>query len=124
MPSSELHVFISRADPHEGERLREIAIASKGHWGYEPERVREWAAGCDFSPQTLRTTDIYVADAGGQLVGWAGVVPKGDIWSLDDLWVEPEWIGKGIGARLFRHAGDRSEERRVGKECRGRLSAE
>jgi len=23
---------------------------------------------------------------------------------LEDLWIEPEWIGKGIGGTLFRHA--------------------
>ena len=33
------------------------------------------------------------------------------IW-LDDLWVEPEWIGKGIGSLLFRHAVERA--RRLG----------
>ncbi len=27
----------------EEERLREVACAAKSHWGYEAERVREWA---------------------------------------------------------------------------------
>jgi GNAT superfamily N-acetyltransferase len=99
-------VALRGADPYEGERLREIAIASKGHWGYEPERVREWAESGDFSPETLRSNDVYVAEVGDQLVGWASVVAKGDVCWLDDLWIVPEWIGKGIGGKLFRHAAD------------------
>jgi hypothetical protein len=37
----------------EGERLREIAIAAKGSWGYDLDRVRDWAAMGDFSPAGL-----------------------------------------------------------------------
>jgi GNAT superfamily N-acetyltransferase len=106
MPSSGVPVVIRRADPGEGERLREIAAASKGYWGYDPEQVREWAAGLDFSSETIRRTNVYVADAVGELVGWAGLAPKGDVCWLDDLWIEPEWIGKGIGGRLFRHVAE------------------
>jgi GNAT superfamily N-acetyltransferase len=39
-----------------------------------------------------------------ELVGWAGLVPKGDVYWLDDLWIEPSSIGTGIGSRLFQHA--------------------
>jgi hypothetical protein len=35
---------IRPVDPHEGERLREIAIAAKSYWGYDLERVVQWAA--------------------------------------------------------------------------------
>jgi GNAT superfamily N-acetyltransferase len=106
MRSVEVPAAIRRASPHEGERLREIAIASKGYWGYDPERVRDWAASVDFSPEALRSADVYVAEVEGRLVGWASIVLKADLCWLDDLWIEPEWIGKGIGGRLFRHAAE------------------
>ena len=31
------------------------------------------------------------------------------VW-LDDLWVEPEWIGRGVGSRLFHRAVERARE--------------
>jgi GNAT superfamily N-acetyltransferase len=96
----------------EGERLREIAIAAKSHWGYDLERVERWAADGDFSPQGLREKEVFVAEAGGRAVGWASLIPKGDVCCLDDLWVEPGWIGKGVGSLLFRHAAERA--RRLG----------
>jgi hypothetical protein len=54
---------IRPVDPHEeGERLREIAIAAKSSWGYDLDRVAEWAAMGDFSPQALRENEVYVAE--------------------------------------------------------------
>jgi GNAT superfamily N-acetyltransferase len=95
---------IRPAHSHEGERLREIAIAAKGYWGYELDRVRQWAAMGDFSAAGLRKKDVYVAEADGRAVAWAALVAKDELIWLDDLWVEPEWIGKGVGSLLFRHA--------------------
>jgi GNAT superfamily N-acetyltransferase len=95
-------VRIRPADPQEGERLREIAMAAKSHWGYELEWVRRWAAAGDFSAEALRG-EVFVAEADGRAVAWAALVPRGGgvVW-LDDLWVEPAWMGTGIGSRLFR----------------------
>jgi GNAT superfamily N-acetyltransferase len=96
-------VSIRRARPEDGERLREIAAASKGYWGYEPEQVRAWVAGGDFSPEGLSSKEIYVAEAAGRPIAWAALEPKGDVVWLADMWVEPDWIGKGVGSLLFGH---------------------
>jgi GNAT superfamily N-acetyltransferase len=101
---------IRHAHPHEGERLREIAVASKGHWGYESELVQQWAAMGDFSLGGLREKEVYVAEAEGRAVAWAALIPRGELVWLDDLWVEPQWIGKGVGSLLFRHAVHRAAE--------------
>ena len=50
---SDASVRIRAARPDEGERMREIAAAAKGHWGYEPERIQRWLADGDFSPKGL-----------------------------------------------------------------------
>jgi GNAT superfamily N-acetyltransferase len=99
-----IDVRIRPAAAGEGERLREIAIAAKGHWGYDLDRVREWAASGDFSSAGLRRKGAYVAAIGGDTVGWAAAMRQGDVWWLDDLWIEPAWMGRGIGSRLFEHA--------------------
>jgi GNAT superfamily N-acetyltransferase len=94
----------------EGERLREIAIASKRHWGYDLERVRQWAALGDFSPEGLRKKEFFVAEVAGAAVGWAAIIPRGDICWLDDLWICPEWMGRGLGTLLFQRAATRGRE--------------
>ena len=98
---------IRAAGPREGERLREIAIASKSYWGYDLDRVRQWAALGDFSAEGLRTKEVYVAEVAGRAVGWAALIPRGEVCWLEDLWIEPAWIGKGIGTRLFAHVAER-----------------
>ena len=94
-------VRLRPAAPAEGGRLREIAVASKLHWGYAQEDVRRWVANGDFSPAGLRAKEFYVADADGVVIAFASLV-AGEVAVLDDLWVEPGWIGKGVGATLFR----------------------
>ena len=94
---------IRRVRPDDGVRLKEVAIAAKSHWGDERERVLRWADDGDFSPRR-RGVDAFVADVDGRAVGWASLLRKRDGWRLEDLWVEPAWMGRGLGARLFRHA--------------------
>jgi GNAT superfamily N-acetyltransferase len=104
-------VTIRVAIPDDGERLREIAAAAKGHWGYPPSRVLEWAAAYDFSAAALASREVLVAVSGGRPVAWAGLLPSvDDVALLDDLWVEPASMGGGIGRALFRKAVRRAGE--------------
>jgi GNAT superfamily N-acetyltransferase len=100
-------VCMRPAKPDEGERLREIATVSKAHWGYELDFVRQWAARGDFSADGLRAKNVQVAEADGRTIAWAAVIARGEVAWLDDLWVEPEWIGKGVGSLLFQWAVER-----------------
>ena len=104
--AEEAAVLIRPGSVDEGARLKEIAIASKGFWGYEPERVREWADRGDFSPARLSELSLFVAEAEGRVIGWASLIPSGKTAWLEDLWIEPDWIAKGVGSRLFRHAAE------------------
>jgi len=104
MDAARLPIRIRPAHPHEGERLRAVAIAAKGYWGYDPDLVRQWAAMGDFSADGLRKREVYVAEAEGHAIGWAALIAKGELIWLDDLWVEPEWVGKGTGSLLFRYS--------------------
>jgi GNAT superfamily N-acetyltransferase len=98
-----MDVPIRPARPGEADRLREIAIAAKAHWGYDEQRVRAWGERLDFSP-----ADVYVAEVDGQVAAFAAVVARGEVCELDHLWVDPPWIGRGLGARLFSFASGRA----------------
>jgi GNAT superfamily N-acetyltransferase len=90
-------------------RLREIAVDAKAHWGYDRARVEEWAVGGDFEPESLRARLVFVAEAaGGEPVGWASLIPRAEVGWLEDLWVEPAWIGRGVGRLLFEHVAEQA----------------
>jgi GNAT superfamily N-acetyltransferase len=92
------------------ERLREIAVDAKAHWGYDRALVEDWATRGDFEPESLSTRLLYVAEADGRPIGWAALIPRGDVGWLEDLWVTPAWIGNGVGRLLFEHVSDRARE--------------
>jgi GNAT superfamily N-acetyltransferase len=83
------------------ERLRDIAYAAKAHWGYEPGKVRAWADSIDLDDGRLVLEE---EDA------WASLIPRGDVCVLEDLWVRPEAMGRGVGSRLFRRAAEWARE--------------
>jgi len=95
----------ARADDFD--RLRELTFRSKAHWGYDRDFVHRWAAGLTFESEEER----WVAEAGDEIVAWAALAPPGaGIAVLDDLWVDPAWMGKGLGRQLFGIAADRARE--------------
>jgi GNAT superfamily N-acetyltransferase len=97
---------IRPAVPADHSRLREIATASKGVWGYDDEQLRTWAAGLDLN------RDIWVAEEDGGAVGWVALLPQDDgTCELDDLWVDAPAIGRGAGTALFRFASERARSR-------------
>jgi len=104
-------VVIRPGRDDEGARLKEIAIAAKSFWGYEPEKVRAWADRGDFTPERLRDLVVFVAEQYGRAVGWCSLIPRGQTAWLEDLWIDPDWIGRGIGSLLFRRAADESLRR-------------
>src|SRR5436853_1332947 len=89
-------VSIRAAQPADYERLRELTFESKVHWGYDRDFVRRWADGLGFDGDEER----WVAEVEGEIVAWAALVPVSDgVVVLDDLWVDPAAIGRGIGSR-------------------------
>jgi GNAT superfamily N-acetyltransferase len=103
-------VQLRAALPDEGEQLREIAMDAKAYWGYDRDWVRSWAAHGDFSADALTSKPVLVAEADDRAVAFAIVIPRGQVAWLDDLWVEPSWIGRGIGTMLFEAASARARE--------------
>jgi GNAT superfamily N-acetyltransferase len=54
-----------------------------------------------------------VLEVDGTLVGWHRVTFRGERAELEDLWLEPEWIGSGHGRTLFEHAVRVAQEGRA-----------
>jgi ribosomal protein S18 acetylase RimI-like enzyme len=102
---------IQRVIPEEATALSKIAFAAKAYWGY-PERWMEiWRPQLLFSPQYFEENESWVAEANDRPAGFCTLQEKeGNAW-LENLWVSPEFIGKGVGKRLFLHAVEESRQR-------------
>ena len=58
---------------------------------------------------------FWVCEDGGELVGYARVVPFGRIEHLTELAVLPEYQGRGVGRRLLEHVWPGPPTREVGR---------
>jgi len=100
-----MDLLIRPARDGDAARLREIAGAAKAYWGYDAERVRTWAE--SLTP----VGEVEVAEAEGVLIAWMTLLCAAEgRWLLEDLWVDPPWIGNGVGRALFCRAAARARE--------------
>lgn len=103
-------IQIRRALPEEGEALRKIAVASKGHWGYDQDFLARFAEILSLSPDEIRRHDVWILEETGNVAGFYALIHHGEVSELDDLWLLPRYIGTGLGRRLFEHAVTRARE--------------
>jgi GNAT superfamily N-acetyltransferase len=58
----------------------------------------------EFSDNAVREGRTQVAILGGQVVGFYSIVPSETVAELEDLFVDPEWMRRGVGTALVEHA--------------------
>ena len=103
-------IQIQRAIPNQAKTLTQIAFAAKSHWGYPEHWIEIWSPILTVSPEFIEESDTYVALKDDNVIGFYAIAIEGKKASLEHLWVLPNYMGKGIGAKLFRHALSRCKE--------------
>jgi N-acetylglutamate synthase-like GNAT family acetyltransferase len=96
--------LIRRGRPHEAPRLRALAHRSKAHWPYSAEFLERVRPMLRLEPRDIETAEVWVLEEAGEVAGWHRVTIHGARAELEDLWLEPGWIGGGRGRTLFEHA--------------------
>jgi ribosomal protein S18 acetylase RimI-like enzyme len=96
-------ISIRRVLPEEAITLSEIALAAKRHWGYPKQWMETWKPQLSFSPVYFEENESWAAELNNAPIAFYTLLEKdGNAW-IENLWVAPEFIGKGIGKRLFLH---------------------
>lgn len=106
-----MNLSIRRASPADADVLTHIAISAKRHWGYPERWIEIWKPQLTFSPQYVEGNESWVAVMGETPLAFYTLQERqGNAW-LENLWVLPEWMGQGIGKRLFLHALELARQR-------------
>ena len=96
---------IRPAYPSEARVLTRVAWLAKAHWGYPEAWMETWRDDLTRTPEFVERYDVFVAQPEVAIAGWIGLRPDSlGRMQVSDLWVLPEWIGRGIGKALFLHA--------------------
>jgi len=108
--------------------LGDLALRSKGHWGYDRSFLNACRTELTFEPDELGDRRIVVAESAGRVLGFYSLDGEPPSGELGNMWVEPDSIGIGVGRRLWQHAIQTAREAgftklRIGAEpVRRRLS--
>jgi ribosomal protein S18 acetylase RimI-like enzyme len=103
-------IEIRRALPTEAETLTAIALAAKRYWGYPEHWIEIWRPLLTFKPEDIQNAMIVVAVVGSEIAGFYRLFFRERRAILEDLWVRPDFIGRGIGQALFQDASQRGRE--------------
>lgn len=106
-----MNIEIRRALPENAEKLTDIAIAAKGYWGYPQRWMQIWSPELTFNSEYFIKNESWTASVDNQLVGFYTLLKKDSNAWLENLWVMPAQMGKGIGKVLLKHAIQLSKER-------------
>jgi GNAT superfamily N-acetyltransferase len=101
---------IIRATPNQAENLTEIAFAAKRHWDYPERWIQIWVPSLTISAEFIEKHDTYVAYVDTQPIGFYAISIENNKVIVEHLWVLPEFMGRGIGADLFRHMISKCKE--------------
>ena len=91
----------------EAQLLSELALRSKGHWGYSPEFLEACRAELSYGEEQLLSERMrfFVLDSARRIVGFYALARESATeFELEALFVEPACIGRGFGRLLIEHA--------------------
>ncbi len=97
-------MLIRPARQGDEQALTELLLRSKAHWQYTPEQMEAWRSELTITSETLAREIAFVGEAEEGIAGFVSLTPGSTRWVLEHLWVEPRWIGRGIGRRLLAFA--------------------
>lgn len=99
---------ISKVTTDDAEILTNITKKSKSHWGYSNEQIESWSSQLTITTNYIETNKIYKLVINDLVVGYYSyVILEENVVQLDNLFVLPEYIGKGLGTFLMSDFLDR-----------------
>ena len=95
-------IILRRAHAEDSEPLTQLSLRSKAYWGYSPEFMLAWKPELTISREYLTCAPVFVAEREAALLGFFGLSRPGCPPELVFLFIDPPYIGKGLGTLLWR----------------------
>lgn len=107
MTSTRRKALVRRARPDEADALNELIVRSKSYWGYDQPFVEAYRSFLSLTLEAIKHSPVYCAEVESTIAGISHftVASETEI-ELDHLFVEPTFVGQGIGELLWQHAVD------------------
>ena len=97
-------IALRAAQPEEAGCLTELCLRSKAHWGYDEAFMAACRAELTVTPNAAAAPLLRVATVDGGLAAVAELGREDGVWFLDKLFVDPRFMGLGLGRQLLNWA--------------------
>jgi len=104
MTAEPLEVRIIPAREESLARINDLIVRSKSYWNWPADYLRQALPLHEIEPSYLRRNQCFeLLDVNDQLVAFLCVAATDARVVLDNLWVRPDLIGKGVGRQACEH---------------------
>lgn len=94
---------VEKANRTDANKITELTIRSKDHWGYGKDQIEAWRAELTITPKYIDENQVIKVTKEEQLVGfYAYQASNSKVVKLNFLFIEPDFIGKGYGKILMK----------------------
>jgi len=107
-----LHIL--KPDAEDYDKLTDICVKSKQHWGYPDYLIDLWKDELTITPRYIRNHDILkIQNEKNEILGFGAIenLNGNGICEISHLWVHPEYMNKNIGKLLLEQL-----ERKAGQQ--------
>lgn len=94
-------MVIRRAVSGEGVELSALAMRSKAYWRYDAAFLEACRAALTISEKYIAENEVFVIMQSSTIVGFCALIIDGNSAELDNLFVDPPFIGTGCGRLLW-----------------------
>jgi N-acetylglutamate synthase-like GNAT family acetyltransferase len=103
---------IRRADPDDAAALTELAHAAKRHWRYPESWIAHWKSDLTITPEFIAVNEVFVATIDNEIAGCCALVVTEKLAELEHMWINPKYMGNGVGRALFTRVRERAQAQR------------
>ena len=95
-------MVLQKATVNDHEILTVITKKSKAYWGYSDAQIEIWLDALTITKAYVEVNQVYKLVIDTEIIGYyAFIHESGQAIKLDNLFVLPEYIGKGFGRLLM-----------------------
>jgi GNAT superfamily N-acetyltransferase len=92
---------IRPALPSEADSLARLAWRAKALWGYPVDMLEQWRVELSPTETCINTLPTFVAEIDGVVAGWCQIGMNFTPVALEHLWVDPDFMRRGVGRALI-----------------------
>jgi GNAT superfamily N-acetyltransferase len=94
-------IKVRSAVASDAEALTQLVFRAKAFWRYPSEWMEAWRNELTVTSDYIAPHRVVLAEAGGQLAAFYALEFRADVAHLEHLWIEPAYIGSGLGRKLL-----------------------